>query len=406
MIIQIIIFITINKLFACEIDNDGRTDGISIKGNPDIKCDDATDVDELLECLFDAFSIDSFADDNFDIVIVDCGGDKKIVSYLNVKCADAAKLSIISIEKLLPLLTWNKKQLASGEEIVVAFADACYKVACDEKLVVRFTGRSRKGKENITLELDDFGCLYYFNVENMQGGVVNTTDLQEKDNVIAKLEEENEKLVHALNEKEKALTVALTTTKDAEQKIAELNAKMAQWEKDHPKPSNLVEQMVKIVEECKNEVADYTDGYFYTKGKIPKQKLDLVIEEFTKKFGVKIERKNIVALYIHYPENYPSFGALQKILICQDYLCVENCRLDPMNRKELLTEPIYWKNLMDVTESSGDSFRMYFHFYSGATFCTTMEKNYARKNSNNNLLQKLVPALNKINELINMREVE
>ena len=71
MIIQIIIFITINKLFACEIDNDGRTDGISIKGNPDIKCDDATDVDELLECLFDAFSIDSFADDNFDIVIVD-----------------------------------------------------------------------------------------------------------------------------------------------------------------------------------------------------------------------------------------------------------------------------------------------------------------------------------------------
>ena len=41
MPIQIIIFLTKNKLFAAEITNDGKADAISIKGNPDIKCDDA-----------------------------------------------------------------------------------------------------------------------------------------------------------------------------------------------------------------------------------------------------------------------------------------------------------------------------------------------------------------------------
>ena len=321
MIIQIIIFITINKLFACEIDNDGKADGISIKGNPDIKCDDATDVDELLECLFDAFSIDSFADENFDIVIVDCGGDKKIISYLNAKCSDAAKLSIISIEKLLPVIVWNKKQLASGEEIIVAFSDACYKVSCDEKKVVRFTGKARKGKENITLELDDFGCLYYFNVENMQGDAVNTTDLHEKDNVIAKLEEENDKLVHELNEKGSALTVALTTAKDAEQKIAELNEKIRQWEKEHPKPSSRMEQLVKIVEECKRNAKEL-GGDLYIRGSIPKQKLDSAIAFYSKSFKININHNSVVALFNNY--NGDDTFIFNSLLITSEFFCYDH----------------------------------------------------------------------------------
>ena len=322
MPIQIIIFLTKYKLFASEINNEGKADAISIKGNPDIKCDDVTDVDELLECLFDAFSIDSFADENFDIVIVDCGGDKKIISYLNAKCSDAAKLSIISIEKLLPLLVWNKKQLASGEEVVVAFADACYKVACDEKKVVRFTGKARKGKENITLELDDFGCLYYFNVDNIQGSVVDTSALQEKDNVIAKLEEENNKLVSALNEKENALSAALATAKDAEKKITELNAEKVQWEKDHPKPSNLAEQMVKIVEECKKSAKDL-GGDLYIKGNIPKNRLDVAIGLFSKKFkDVEIDRNRIIALFFndYYDKNIDPSYVCKCVLITEEFL--------------------------------------------------------------------------------------
>ena len=93
-IYQIIIFLTKTKIFATEINNDGKSDPISINGNSEINCDDTNAVDELMGCLFDAFSVDNFSDDFFDIVIVDCGGDKKVISYLNDKCADAAKLCV------------------------------------------------------------------------------------------------------------------------------------------------------------------------------------------------------------------------------------------------------------------------------------------------------------------------
>ena len=395
MPIQLIIFLTKNKIFASEINNNGQADTISINGNSDIKCEGKESVDELIECIFEAFSIDSFGDDHFDIVIVDCGGDKKFISYLNAKCEDAVKLNVISFEKLLPLLVWNKKQLASGEEVVVAFADACYKVACDDKKVVRFTGKARKGKENVTLELDDFGCLYYFNVENLQGGVVNTTDLQEKDNVIAKLEEENEKLVHALNEKEKALVASLATAKKAEKKIAELDAEIAQWEKDHPKISNYVEKMIKIMESCKQETAEYTYGHFYVKGTIPKQVLNHVIEEFTMKFGVKIERNNIVALYVHDPEIY-STDSLRRFLICRDFMCIEDYRVE-RGKKEMATKPIYWKDVLNITEFLADHFdSMDFHYYDGTKLRVTMPKHY----SGNTLFQKLVPSLNILKNLV------
>ena len=395
MPIQIIIFLTKNRLFAAEVNNDGKADAISIKGNPDIKCDDATDVDELLECLLDAFSIDSFADENFDIVIVDCGGDKKIVAYLNAKCTDAAKLSIISIEKLLPLLIWNKKQLASGEEIIVAFSDACYKVSCDEKKVVRFTGKARKGKENITLELDDFGCLYYFNMENMQGGVVDATALQEKDNVIAELEEENDKLVRSLNEKENALAVALTTAKKAEKIIADLNAEKAQWEKDHPKPSNIVEQMVKIVEECKNN-AEELGGDLYIRGNIPKRKIENAIDLFSEKCGITIDKNDIVALYLSSNiEN--NDDSLNVILICKDYYCIDRCRNDTAKRScENEENVIKWGKFVYAFHDSKYKKYVDFKLNNGTVLSTRIDSNCDEKEIIDDFL---IPLLNKLKDV-------
>ena len=300
MPIQIVIFLTKSKLFAAEVNNDGKADTISVKGNPDIKCDDATDVDELLECLFDAFSIDSFADDNFDIVIVDCGGDKKIVSYLNAKCADAAKLSIIGMEKLLPLIVWNKTQLQAGEELVVAFGEACYKVACDEHNVLRVKGKALEGKDNITLDLDDFGCLFHFKVENLQGGVVDVTVFQEKDNVIAKLEEENDKLVRSLKEKGIALAAALATAEKAEKKNEKLNAEIKKWQKNHPKPTKASLKMLKIIEESKKALDSYESNYwsFYTKNVISKNKLNGTVKVLSEMIKDKIVLEEILALFL------------------------------------------------------------------------------------------------------------
>ena len=359
MPIQLIIVLTKNKIFASEINNNRQADAISINGKPDIKCESKINVDELIKCIFEAFNIDSFGDDHFDIVIVDCDGDKNLIAYATERCLDADKLSIISIEKLLPLIVWNKTQLQAGEEIVAAFDEVCYKVACDDNNIVKYIGKARKGKENITLDTSDFSCLYYLNVGKMKGGVVDTTELQNKDTVIEKLLEEKDNLAEALSSKEKSLATLEKQMQDAKEEIFALNTEKAQWEKDHPKPSNLVEQMVKVVEECKNEVDGNVRGDLYIKGAIPTKKIDSIIAYYSKKYDIDIDRKSIAALYyIHNFGNSMQSGAYNgdeyrftNILFTTDYFCYDT----DYDKKGKL---IYWGELayayLDLTYDYGD----------------------------------------------------
>ena len=398
-IYQIIIFLTKTKIFATEINNDGKSVPISINGNSDIKCDDTNAVDELMGCLLDAFSVDSFSDDFFDIAIVDCSGDKKVISYLIDKCTDAAKLCVIGVEKLLPFLVWNKKQLAIGEEVVVSFADACYKVACDKKEVVRFTGKTRKGKEDIKLELGDFSCLYFFNVENLQDSGVDSKILQEKDSIIEELVAKKDNLADKLNEKENVIAVLQKQVEDADRKVAELSEEKTLWEANHPKPSDIVEQMAKVVEECKNEVDGNVRGDLYIKGAIPTKKIDSLIELYSQKFDIDIDRKSIVALYyIHNFGNGIQSGAYNgdeyrftNLLFTEDYFCYDT---DYEKKGKL----IYWKDLayafLDLTYGHGDDVITF--KFNGGGICRVAVK----KLGDDNITEKfLIPLFNKLKDV-------
>ena len=177
MLIQLIIFLTKTKIFASEINSNGKAESISIKGNSEIKCEGKESIEELIECLYDAYNIDDFADDNFDIVIVEAGADREIISCLCEKCKGAAKLNIISVEKLLPVIVSNKNLVKSGEEISVTFADLFYKIACDENSVVKI-GKARKNEEAARLTDNDFSCLYHF-VASGVAPVVDESQLEE-----------------------------------------------------------------------------------------------------------------------------------------------------------------------------------------------------------------------------------
>lgn len=396
MPILLIIFITKNKIFASEINNNGQADSISINGNPDIKCEGKESIDELIECIFEAFSIDNFGDEHFDIVIVDCGGNKNVIAYATEKCADADKLSIIGVEKLLPLIVWNKTQLQAGEEIVAAFDEACFKVACDDNNIVKFIGKARIGKENITLDMSDFSCLYYFDVGKMKGGVVDTKALQEKDDVIEKLLEEKDNLADALSSKEKSLATLEKQMQDAKEDIFALNAEKAKWEAEHPKPSDIVEQMVKVVEECKNEVDGNVRGDLYIKGTIPTKKIDSLIELYSKKFDVDIDRKSIAAIYyIHNFGNGIQSGAytgdeyrFSSLLFTEDYFCYDT-------DYSKCAQIIYWKDLayafLDMTYRSGDDV-ITFKFNNG-----NIARAAVKKMGDDNITEKfLIPLLNKL----------
>ena len=65
MPIQIIIFITKSKIFACEIRSSDKVDRISINGNLEIKCESIENIDEVVRCILDFYNIDSFADENW-----------------------------------------------------------------------------------------------------------------------------------------------------------------------------------------------------------------------------------------------------------------------------------------------------------------------------------------------------
>ena len=363
-----------------------------------------------MEFIFDAFSIDGFGDEHFDIVIVDCGGDKNVIAYASEKCMGADKLSIIGVEKLLPLIVWNKTQLQAGEEVVAAFDEACYKVACDEKNVMKYIGKARKGKENISLDTSDFGCLYYFDVGKMKGGVDDTKALQEKDAEIEKLAEEKDNLAETLSTKEESLTTLQKQLHEAKEKISALIEEKAQWEKDHPKPSNLVEQMVKVVEECKNSVDDLY-GDLYIKGNMPKRKLESTIELFLKKFdNIKFDRNEIVALYLPHGDGRTD-KPFNTLMICEEYFCVDKCfdlTHDEWFKDRVSEERggaiFYWKDLIHAYHYDYmdlDYNEDWKQYYTCFKFNTTDDE-YGIKVYENNIViinKFLIPLFNKLKEV-------
>lgn len=184
MPIQIIIFLMKTKIFACEISSNGKVESISIKGNAEIKCEGKESIDELIECLYDAFNIDDFADDNFDIVIVESGADREIIKYLDEKCAGATKFNMISMDRVLPFIASNKSLIQSGEDTSVTFADQFYKIACNENGVVKI-GKARKTEDIFVLEENDFACLYYYIASSVTVAVDESKLEEAKEEIVA-----------------------------------------------------------------------------------------------------------------------------------------------------------------------------------------------------------------------------
>lgn len=346
MPIQLIIFLTKTKVFVYEISNNGQADDIIINDNSEISCKDKESIDELFQCIFDAFAVEAFGDDRFDIVIIDCGGDKKVVSYIFDKCLDAEKLNVINIEKILPLAVWNKTQIKAGEEIVVSFNSAYYKIVCGESNIVKCTGRARKGKESITLTAGDFGCLYYLNADKLPGNSVDTDELLEKETTIKKLEAAKAEIAALLDEREHELASLRINIQEEAKTILKLREEKLQWEQAHPKLSSRVEQMVKILEECKNSAEDL-GGELYIKGSIPKRKLSVTINNFNEKLafsGIDAEIKSDCVIALYY--NHDADSHLNSLLITEDVFCYD---WDNTQSASL----IEWDTLK-IVESHGD----------------------------------------------------
>lgn len=242
MLIQLIIFLTKTKIFACEINSNGKAESISIKGNSEIRCEGNGSIDELIECLYDAYNIDDFADDNFDIIIVEAGADREIISCLCEKCKGAAKLNIISAEKLLPVIVSNKNLVQSGEEIVVTFADLFYKIACDENCVIK-VGKARKNEDAIALSENDFACLYRFTASGVTS-VVDETKLDEAREEIA-----------ALQRKLRSCEMELAELREVQKEYTALMAEQGKQEENREQAEDIFKKAEEYYDDEKYEQA-------------------------------------------------------------------------------------------------------------------------------------------------------
>lgn len=297
MLIQLIIFLTKNKIFASEINSSGKAETISIKGNTEIKCEGKESIDELIDCLYDAFNIDDFADDNFDIVIVESGADKEVIKHLDAKCSGASKLNIISMEKLLPVIASNKNMVKADEEIIVTFADMFFKIACGDNKEVK-VGKARKNEEAIKLTINDFTLLYKYIVGNLGTGV-DEKALTEKQDTIIFLEEEIKTLNLELQNREAQFKNSQNTLNVRENELTKLKQKFAELQKElekakGPSDSEVFKKRLEIIKNYENEIVVNTYGSFYTKGNIPKKRLDEVLSIIDNN---KINREHVIAIY-------------------------------------------------------------------------------------------------------------
>lgn len=372
MPIQIIIFLTKTKLFACEINSTGKAESISIKGNTEIKCEGKKSADELIACLFDAFNIDDFADENFDIVIIESDTDREVIKHLETKCSGASKLNIISMEKILPVIASGKNIIKSGEDVTVLFADEVYRITCNENNIVTIC-KTRKIEEAVALQENDFAFLYRF--------VSNAAVFVDK----SKLEEANSKVL-ALQNKVKSYEEELTQLREVQKQFIALQENQKQQIEDQKRQNTEAQQfctncgeelkpgsnfcencgtnifnnnvpaqasitskseaLMQIVEKHKN-IFDTTPDYhgeFYIHGAIPQSKLNNVMQKFSFVCKTAEDYKKILALYCS-PNKIITSSYL---LFTEDGLFYHpdingNCGL------------IYWNNMKSFTTHSLNS---------------------------------------------------
>ena len=263
MPIQLIIFITKTKIFACEINSNGKAETISIKGNTEIKCEGKESADELIACIFDRFNIDDFADDNFDIVIIESDADREVIKYLEMKCGGATKFNIFSMEKILPVIASGKYLIKVGEEITVAFAEQFYKIACDKNAIIKIT-LGNQDKKIVLLNPDDFAIIFNYrsvinNDDNYKKIAKYEKDIEEYKQTVSVLSQKINDLQKELQDAQKSLTKLINVKNVVERKSSE------------NKSADATKELNRILKRHKKkfESTPECEGEFYIKGSIP-----------------------------------------------------------------------------------------------------------------------------------------
>ena len=158
---QILAMVTDKKALGLSLNN-GRP--ISVEGNPHMYYEGPEDMERFAQYIKNEYSINDFDDDDFALIIVDCGADCAAAKSLHAKTLTAKCSSLIEAEYVLPFIAAKKRAIKKGEEFTVTIADAAYTLRADDTGridCVRCTAGAPPPENALSLELADFTALFF-----------------------------------------------------------------------------------------------------------------------------------------------------------------------------------------------------------------------------------------------------
>ncbi|MGP1457877.1 MAG: hypothetical protein ACTTKL_01000 [Treponema sp.] len=190
---RILAVVTEKKVLALSLDSRGVTTPVSINGNPCMYYESAGDMESFLQYIKDDYSINDFDDDDFALIVVDCGQDGTAAKRLHALTLKAKCSSLIEAEYVLPFIAARKRAIKKGDEFAVTVEDAAYTLRVDDegRIDCAHCGTDETPSENaLTLGAADFTAL--FSADASVFGR-NEEALKQKDAEIAELKAEYER---------------------------------------------------------------------------------------------------------------------------------------------------------------------------------------------------------------------
>ncbi|MGP1457873.1 MAG: hypothetical protein ACTTKL_00980 [Treponema sp.] len=118
------------------------------------------DMDTFVEFIKDFYSINDFDDDDFALIIVDCGRDGTAAKRLHALTLKAKCSSLIQAEYVLPFIAAAKRAIKKGDEFAVSVLDAAYTICVDENAHADCACSDSEPENALILETSDFITLF------------------------------------------------------------------------------------------------------------------------------------------------------------------------------------------------------------------------------------------------------
>ena len=165
---RILALITDTTAMALSLDSKGNTKPVSINGNPCMYYETAEDMKTFVQYIKDEYSINDFDDDDFALMIVNCGSDAAVAERMHELTLKAGNNSLIRAEYALPFIAASKRKIKKNDDFTVSVLEAMYTICIDEngkvdctRCAITDTEATDEESENaLTLEPADFAVLF------------------------------------------------------------------------------------------------------------------------------------------------------------------------------------------------------------------------------------------------------